>query len=51
MKNILFKRRKENFGEIRCDVHAKIELEIRTYFYFRYEIVSLVKKIINDLNK
>ena len=42
---------KENLDGIRCDVHAKIVLEICTYFYFRYEIVSLLKKIINDLNK
>ena len=42
---------KKNFGDIKYDVHTKIELEICTYFYFRYEIVSLLKKIINDLNK
>ena len=29
----------------------KKELELTTYFYFGYEIVSLLKKIIIDLNK
>ncbi len=43
--------RKENLDGIRCHVHTKIVVEICTYFYFRYEIVSLLKKIINDLNK
>ena len=42
---------KKNFDDIKYDVHTKIELGICTYFYFRYEIVSLLKKIINDLNK
>ena len=35
---------KKNFDDIKYDVHTKIELGICTYFYFRYEIVSLLKK-------
>ena len=42
---------KENLDGIRYDVHAKIVLEICTYFYFRYEIVSLLKKILKVFKK